>query len=464
MIGTTKFTVIVALALFYPGLNALAQEKKTETSKEEVKPAPAKQPDKSKEGLPLSLSYKDGVRFTAEDGSFTAVLNGRVIANYRGILDRPDDIPASAGANRTQPNSLFLRQARIDLQGTAFKQFEYRLYLDFPTGQQSNTGTAASSVTGTIQDAFLGWRPSPNFGIRIGQFKEPFSQEQTTSLRATDFVERSILDRLAPGRELGILIHGRPFGGLLEYELGAFNGGGRAVADNNDEKEAAGRIRVSPFRNADDDSIFKGIRFGVAGTISDLDAGPTAATTGDPLDLTSTELNIKFLDVGGAAVVDGRRSRLGLEFTWLYEFLGLRAEWARRTDTLITGANTTNRIPVNAYYVSLTALLTGEKKTLEDRIVPASPFDLEGGWGAFELAARWAALRADNDVLALGASASPNANAVHVISAGVNWYLTRNVRITPDFVYEKYNRDIGFANGIRERTFKGFLIRFQIDF
>ncbi len=409
----------------------------------------------SKEGLPVSLSYKDGIWFKTDDGSFTAVLNGRVIANYRTVFDRPDDIPASAGASRTQPDGLFLRQARIDFQGTAFKQFEYRLYLDFPTGQQSNTGTAPSNVTGTIQDAYLGWRPSPNFGLRIGQFKEPISQEQTTSLRATDFVERSILDRLVPGRELGIMIHGKPFGGLLEYELGAFNGGGRSVADNNDEKEVAGRLRVSPFQ---------GLRFGVSGSIGDVDAASTAATTGDPLDLASTELSIKFLDVGGAAVVDGRRSRIGLEFTWLYEFLGLRAEWVRRTDTLITGATTTNRIPVNAYYVSLTALLTGEKKTLEDRVVPADPFDLEGGWGAVELAARWAALRADNDVLGLGASASPNANAVHVISAGVNWYLTRNFRITPDFVYEKYNRDIGFANGIRERTFKGFLLRFQIDF
>jgi phosphate-selective porin OprO and OprP len=406
---------------------------------------------KPKDGLPLSLSYKDGVWFKADDGSFTAVLNGRILAHYRSIFDRPDDLPASAGANRTQPDSLFLRQARIDLQGTIAKQFEFRLYLDFPTGQQSNTGTAASSVTGTIQDAYLGWRPSSDFGVRIGQFKEPFSQEQTTSLRATDFVERSILDRLAPGRELGVMFHGKPFGGVLEYEIGAFNGGGRAVNDNNDQKEAAARIRVNPL---------PGLRLGVAGTIGDLDRSPTAAQTGDPLDLTSTELTVKFLDVGGGAVVDGNRSRVGLELTWLYEFLGLRAEWARRSDTLSSGS----RIPVTAYNVSLTALLTGEKKVLEDRIVPKNPFDLEGGWGAFELAVRFAALRVDDEVLAFGASASPNANAVRTTSGGVNWYLTRNFRISPDAVFERYNRDIGFAGGRTERSFQGFLIRFQLDF
>jgi phosphate-selective porin OprO and OprP len=430
-----------------------------------VQAPPSEKPaEKPKDGLPLSLSYNDGIWFKTDDGKFTAVLNGRLLAHYRAILDRPDDNPASAGANRTQPDSLFFRQARIDLTGTFMKQFEYRIYLDFATGQQSSTGTAPSSSTGTVQDAFLGWRPSPDFGIRIGQFKEPFSQEQTTTLRATDFAERSILDRLVPARDLGVMIHGKPFDGILEYELGAFNGAGRAVADNNDEKEAVGRLRVSPFKRSEEGSLVKGVRFGVAGTIGDLDAS-SAATTGDPLDLTSTELGIKFLDAGPAAVVDGRRSRIGLEFTWLYEFLGLRAEWVRRTDTLITGPGSTNRIPMKAYSVSLTALLTGEKKTLEDRIVPDNPFDLEGGWGAFELAARYAALRADDDVLALGASAaSPNANAVQVISAGVNWYLTRNVRITPDFIYERYNRDIGFANGVRERTFKGFLVRFQIDF
>jgi phosphate-selective porin OprO and OprP len=411
----------------------------------------AKPAEKPKEGLPVSLSYKDGLWFKTDDSNFTAVLNGRLIALYRTVFDHPDDTPPSAGAARIQPDTLFLRQARIDLQGTAFKQFEYRLYLDFPTGQQSNTGTAASSVSGTIQDAYFGWRPSNDFGVRIGQFKEPFSQEQTTTLRATDFSERSVLDRLAPGRELGIMIHGKPFGGVVEYELGGFNGGGRGVGDNNDQKEVAGRLRVSPVQ---------GLRLGVAGTIGGLDPSPTAAQTGDPLDLTSTELNVKFLDVGGAAVVDGNRSRIGLEFTWLYEFLGLRAEWARRVDTLATGQH----IQTRAYSVSLTALLTGEKKTLEDRIAPLHPFDFDGGWGAFELAVRFAALRVDDDVLAFSASASPNANAVRTVTAGVNWYLTRNVRITPDVIFERYNRDIGFAGGKTDRGFIGALIRFQIDF
>jgi len=461
MIESSRIAVFVALVLFYPGFAAFASSQdKSEAPKEETKPAPAKPPDRTKEGLPLSLTYKDGIWFKSDDGNFTAVINGRILAHYRTVFDHPDDVPASAGASRIQPDTLFLRQARIDLQGTVYQQFEYRLYLDFPTGQQSNTGTAASSVTGTIQDAYLGWRPSPDFGIRIGQFKEPFSQEQTTTLRATDFAERSILDRLAPGRELGIMVHGRPFGGVLEYELGAFNGGGRGVGDNNDQKEAAGRLRVSPFKNADDGFLLKGLRLGVAGTIGDLDPSPTAAQTGDPLDLTSTELNIKFLDVGGTAVVDGYRSRIGVEFTWLYDFLGLRAEWARRVDTLATGQH----IPVQAYSVSLTALLTGEKKVLEDRIVPLRPFDLDGGWGAFELAVRFAALRVDRDVLAFSATASPNANAVRTITAGVNWYLTRNVRITPDVIFERYNRDIGFAGGKTDRGFIGALIRFQIDF
>lgn len=440
---------MMALTLF-----ALAQEK-TETPKS---------PEKTREGLPLSLTYKDGIWFKTDDGNFTAVINGRVIAHYRSVFDHPDDTPPSAGAARIQPDTLFLRQARIDLQGTVYKQFEYRLYLDFPTGQQSNTGTAASSTTGTIQDAYIGWRPSNDFGLRIGQFKEPISQEQTTTLRATDFAERSVLDRLAPGRELGIMVHGKPFGGAFEYELGAFNGGGRAVGDNNDQKEAAGRLRVSPFKSSEEGSFFKGLRLGVSGSVSEIDPPPTAAQTGDLLDLTSTELNVKFLDIGGAAIVDGYRTRVGLEFTWLYEFLGLRAEWLRRTDTLNLAGSATKRIPVTAYSVSLTAILTGEKKVLEDRIVPLHPFDLEGGWGALELAVRFAALRVDDDVLAFSATASPNANAVRTTTVGLNWYLTRNVRISPDVIFERYNRDIGFAGGKTDRGFIGALIRFQIDF
>lgn len=409
---------------------------------------PAAPPPPEKKGIPLSMSYDSGLWFKSDDDRFQAVLNGRVTVHYRSILDRPDDTPPSAGAARTQPNTFFIRTGRIDLGGLFLKRVEFKVQFDFPTGAPSNSGTAPSAVTGTIQDAWLGWRPSADFGLRVGQMKEPFSQEQTASHRAIDFSERSVLDRLAPGRDLGIAASGKPLGGLLEYEAGVYNGNGRAVIDHNDEKDLAGRIRVTPLQ---------GLRVGLAGTIGKVAAPGT--NPADALDFTSTELNVKFLDAGGAGnSVDGMRARQGAEFSWLYDVFGVRAEWARRIDHARTPAGR-RRIPVSAYTASLTAILTGEPKPLEAPIVPA------GSGGAVEVAARFAAFRADDEIFARGlADPAANANAVRTASLGINWYLTRALRISPDFIVEKYNREIAFSSGRREDLFKGFLLRFQLDF
>jgi phosphate-selective porin OprO and OprP len=377
--------------------------------------------------VPVTLSWRDGLQFKADDGNFQATLGGRVLAHYRAIFDRPD-------AARTSPDTLYLRQARIDFQGKLYKEFDFRLYLDFPTG--------AAAGAGTIQDAYLGWSRLPEFTVKIGQFKEPFSQEQATTLRATDFVERSVLDRLAPGRELGILFGGRI--GLFEYELGAFNGGGRSLPDNNDEKDVAARVRFAPFEE---------FRLGLSATAGDVDRG----AAGTLLDLSTTELQIQFLDAT-AGTVDGLRTRIGLELTVLWESFGLRAEWVRRTDRV-----NEEDVDAAAWNASLTWLLTGEKKTLEARIVPKNSFDpSNGAWGAFELAVRAAGLAIDDAIFDAGvATAAGNADRVTTFTAGINWYLTRNARISPNVVLEKLSEAITSHD---EDTFHGVLVRFQIDF
>ena len=76
----------------------------------------------------------------------------------------------------------------------------------------------------TIQDCYAGWRYYPEFSLRVGQFKEPFGQEQTSPDRFLDFDERSEGDKFTPQRDLGIGAYGTLAGGLFTYELGYFNG------------------------------------------------------------------------------------------------------------------------------------------------------------------------------------------------------------------------------------------------
>lgn len=397
----------------------------------------------------IKVEFKDGLKFKTEDGNFTAHVGGRLLTHFRTVIDRDF---ARSGAEDT----FFIRQARIETSGTFFKDFEYKVQVDFPTG--------SSSTSGTLQDAFVGWKKYKACSVRIGQFKEPFSQEETTTTRFIDFDERSVVNRLVPARDIGIMLYGAFGNGIFDYETGIFNGQGRAVLDLNDDKEWALRLRTSPFV-AHESEFLKGLRLGFGFTVGHLTKGSI-----DGLDFTSTELLVKFFDAGGATnFIDGTRMRFGGEISYLVGPFGFRAEWVRRIDEVDTATENNEKLSHDAFYLAFTYLLTGEKKVLENRTVPLAPFDLDkGDWGAFELALRVAFLEVDDEVFDIPggiAATTNNADQVTTFTFGVNWYLTRNFRISPNFVHERFNRDLRLTQDTEETNHAtGFVIRFQIDF
>jgi phosphate-selective porin OprO and OprP len=44
----------------------------------------------------------------------------------------------------------------------------------------------------------------------LGKFKQPFGLEQLTSSNNIDFMERSYVDQLAPGKKIGAMAFGEP--------------------------------------------------------------------------------------------------------------------------------------------------------------------------------------------------------------------------------------------------------------
>ncbi len=392
------------------------------------------------------LKRSDGFQFNAGDGVFEGYVGGRLLTHVRNIFDRPDD------GGRTNPNTFFVRQARLEAGGSFFKDYEFKVQADFPTG--------APTDSGTLQDGYLGWKHVPWASLRVGQFKEPFSQEETTSTRFLDFVERSVVNRLSPGRDIGIAVYGVLFEEVLEYEIGVFNGQGRAVVDSNEEKDFAGRIRVSPFLHSEEE-LLQGLRVGLAGTVGDVDHAGSG-----PLDFRTTELGVLFLD-STVGSVDGTRTRLGVEFSWLYRNVSLRGEWVTREDHVeVNGAGVKDEeVDIDGWYVAGTWIVTGEKKTLENRVKPAEPFDpSKGQWGAFELAFRMASLEVDEEVFDLGVAAREgNSNEVTTYTFGVNWWMTKNFRFMNDFVVEDYADELTHGTH-REDALYGIHSRFQIDF
>ena len=90
--------------------------------------------------------------------------------------------------------------------------------------------------------------------ISVGKFKLPFSLDKNTSATNLDFVYRSLAaSTLAPGRDLGWMVHGRVVKGVFRYESGGFEHHGSNARTKDPRRvyggrTQAGRIGVLPFR------------------------------------------------------------------------------------------------------------------------------------------------------------------------------------------------------------------------
>ncbi len=395
-----------------------------------------------------SLSFGEGLRIRSPAEDLELHLGGRFIEHVRAIAGRPDD-------PRISPDSFYVRQALILLDGTLSRDFRFALRADMT----STLGGASASLPST----FLAWEPTPGFTLVFGQFRVPQSQEAVTATIFTDCVERSIVAAFVPSTELGIKAASEAWGGILGGQIaltngrGHLSGDGRTRNDDNDEKELTLRLTTTRWVDAEDSPLHR-LFLAFYGSLSDVDDVPMA--TG--FDLETTELGVTFLDAS-AGTLDGRRRRAGSEISWSLGPFGLRGDFLVRTDEAVNGA-VREEIPIRAWEATATLLLTGEEKSMGDRVIPLHPFDpVQGGWGAVELAFRIGGARVGREIEKLGTSLAGQSNEVRTFTAGINWFPAANVRLSSNAVLEEYGDGIDFAGG-REDRLIGFLARFQLDF
>ena len=402
----------------------------------------------------------EGFKFASDDGNFVGSINGRLLTHYRHIIDRPDEENGAASAPlKTLPNTFFVRQARLEANINWYKDFTGKVQYDVATGfVNQSTGAAPSNVTGTLRDAFVAWHQWKEVSFRFGQFFEPLSQEDVSSTRFIDFAERSVMNRLLPGREIGAAVYGSLFEDKLAYEVMACNGNallndqGRNVNDGNDEKELAARLYFFPI---------EGLRLGVAGSIGSVDDVGAGG-----FDLITTELSVMWLD-GGGVTFDGKRQRIVGNLSYANGPFCVRAEIFAREDELKDTTSTESDLESMGYYAYATWVVTGEKKVVENRLAPSRNFLDEGGIGAIELGARYGHVEVTNaeDAGLIGPpSTSGSSESVDVVTVGVNWWPVKYVRVTLNYIHEMYEDDIFFENGREEDSADGFIVRFQIDF
>jgi phosphate-selective porin OprO/OprP len=404
-------------------------------------------------------SFTDGFHILTTDGNFDLHIGGRWLEEYRYTFNRP----VSGGGLRTSTNSFYIREAFISLDGTLYKDWGFKFNGDF------------SPTTGAlIEEAWVEWKPAKELKLFFGQFKGPISMETTDSPRFLEAIQRSPMARFMPGMDLGIRVEGGIWDGLLHYQLAVTNGrshvvnAGRNQIDDNDGKEYMGRLQVQPFVG-DKESILHGLRLGVYGSFSHIGQDGNINPTGWPGNLATNELAVTYLAFPAAPGFRfaGDRYRVGGEFTYYYGPFMLRGELMGRTDefsVLATGRE--DLLRTIGYYAVATVVLTGEKKLPNARFVPLRPFNpKEGGWGGFELIARFANVSLERgELVGMGVDLTQNSNRVSEITLGFNWWPTQNTRLSLDYVAENYHQGVQLSGTRHGSHLNGVLARFQVDF
>ena len=277
------------------------------------------------------------------------------------------------------------------------------------------------------RDVFVNVRWRPALNLRAGQFKLPFSLEETSPTTALDFMYRARAARqLAPGRDPGAMAYGRFAGGAVRYEAGYFIRDGRnARRPNSDRVQGqdtlAGRLRVMPFAHAS--PILRTLDVGVAATASQLRSGLPALRGRNALDATFFSPD---------QIVDGTRRRLGVELAWQPGPAGVKSEYIRLTDEHPDDVLRGNLV-ATAWYLSATWVVTGEPKAA-GLTVPPRPVH-RGGPGTIEVGGRIESLHFRDG--------TGPVSETRIGTTGVNWNLNRWVRVQYNLIRVQLHQPSG---------------------
>ena len=115
---------------FLPSLSQAEELSQAQDPKPDTKMEAPKAATPVQEKSPVDVWFEDGIRFKSRDGNFEGRLGGRCLAHYRAVLERPQET-VGAAPMKDVSNTIFVRQARIDLEGTLLKERGFKVQVDF---------------------------------------------------------------------------------------------------------------------------------------------------------------------------------------------------------------------------------------------------------------------------------------------------------------------------------------------
>ncbi len=390
------------------------------------------------------------VSFASADGAFTLALRSLVQFDYGYFAQgkNPPSVDLNSGSN--------FRRAQLGFQGTAWRDWSYNFIYDF--------GGNGVEKNGYIYYAYIEYDGLRPFAIRAGAMTPFVDVEDSTGSGDLLFPERPASVDVsrniagAPGREgIEVFAQGDTYLVSLAYT-------GKKTTDpaSFDAQEAVvGRATYLPLNEPD-------LKWLVGGHFQHVFHPADAAAN-------TNASNVFSLSNGPEVAVDASKTvntgnidaskvdKFGFETAAQYAgFLG-QGGWFHYQIDRRTALPSPH---FSGWYAALAYSLTGEEHPYDPttasfrNLRPARPLGTPGGWGAWELAARYSDIDLDFLPFSTAATGGIAGGKQDVWTLGVNWYPNNAIKFQLDYSNIQVNHINAAGNDISANA---VLLRSQIS-
>ncbi len=397
-----------------------------------------------KEGLYLGYHYRDIFKF--ELGGLLDVDGGYIDANQ--VLENA--YPTLHGWND------ILRRAKFNLVATFYQTIEAKIEYDFADQDQVN-------IVPKFKDLWIASKKRiPFFGyITVGNMKEPFSLEELTSGATSTFMERSLPTvAFSPAYNFGFKLNNTVFNERVTWAAGGYwntqdlnnvytGGDLKDQFDTDNGYSLAARVTGLPwYEEGGRRLLHLGVSYNFRARNMNQNGAEEKFSTRPESYLTDEKL----VDTGNIATT--RSNLINGELAWVWGPFSFQGEYFHAFTNAQGNPN------FWGYYIYGSFFLTGEHRNYDTSkgvftgIQPKQNFNpFKGGWGAWEIAARYSCINLNNS------SGGINGGKEDNVTLGLNWYLHPNLQLM--FNYIRVNADNSTVEDGRANIFQS---RFQIAF
>ena len=390
----------------------------------------------------------DNGRFTiaSANGAFSLSLRALVQFDlgYFAQGKNPASVDLNSGTN--------FRRAQLGFQGTAFRDWSYNFLYDF--------GGYGVEGRGYIYNAYIQYDGLKPFGFRIGAYTPSEGQEDQTGSGDLFFPERAASVDVArniagaPSREAAsIFAQGDSYLVSLSYtgkKTGDGTSTGAAVGTFDAQQSLIGRAAWLALATPE-------AKWLVEGHITDV------LKLADPTPSTGPTANVIRFSNGPEVAVDASKTvdtgnidakgvrEFGFETAGTYDRFYGQGGWFRYEIDRRTAVPNPH---FTGWYVFLTYALTGEQHPYDPttasfrNLRPTNPLGTPGGWGAWEVTARYSNI--DLDYLPFNTTATGGiaGGKQDVWTVGLNWYPNSIIKFQLNYDNLKVNHPNAPANDI----------------